>query len=42
MDLTEATAVNFICNGHMGWVTWAGLMLDYLVKIDKLPFALPF
>jgi 4-hydroxybenzoate polyprenyltransferase len=35
-------AVNFIRNGHMGWVTWAGLMIDYLVKIDKLPFALPF
>jgi 4-hydroxybenzoate polyprenyltransferase len=34
--------VNFIRNGHMGWVTWAGLMIDYLVKIDKLPFALPF
>ncbi len=35
-------AVNFDRNGHMGWVTWAGLMIDYLVKIDKMPFALPF
>ncbi len=35
-------AVNFDRNGHMGWVTWAGLMVDYLVKIDKMPFALPF
>jgi 4-hydroxybenzoate polyprenyltransferase len=40
--LTWFLVVNFIRNGHMGWVTWAGLMIDYLVKIDKLPFALPF
>ena len=41
--MTDAIrTVNFIRNGHMGWITWAGLMLDYLVKIDKLPFALPF
>jgi len=40
--LTCFLIVNFIRNGHMGWVTWAGLMIDYLVKIDKLPFALPF
>ena len=36
------STVNFDRNGHMGWVTWAGLMIDYLVKIDKMPFALPF
>jgi 4-hydroxybenzoate polyprenyltransferase len=35
------SAVNFDRNGRMGWVTWAGLMIDYLIKIDKLPFALP-
>jgi 4-hydroxybenzoate polyprenyltransferase len=41
-SLTYFSTVNFDRNGHMGWVTWAGLMIDYLVKIDKLPFALPF
>jgi len=40
--LTYSLTVNFIRNGHMGWITWAGLMIDYLVKIDKLPFPLPF
>lgn len=40
--LMYLTAVNFDRNGHMGWITWAGLMIDYLVKIDKLPFSLPF
>nr|WGM49228.1 UbiA prenyltransferase [Boreostereum vibrans] len=29
-------------NGHMGLITWAGMMLDYLVKIDALPFKMPF
>ncbi|KAI9433076.1 4-hydroxybenzoate polyprenyl transferase [Lactarius indigo] len=42
VDLDSPDSLNFIRNGHMGWVTWAGLMLDYLVKIDKLPFTLPF
>lgn len=40
--LTCFSAVNFDRNGRMGWVTWAGLMIDYLVKIDKMPFKLPF
>jgi len=42
LDSPDSCGLNFIRNGHMGWVTWAGLMIDYLVKIDKLPFALPF
>lgn len=42
LDSPDSCGLNFIRNGHMGWVTWAGLMLDYLVKIDKLPFTLPF
>lgn len=42
LDDPESCGLNFDRNGHMGWVTWAGLMIDYLVKIDKMPFALPF
>lgn len=42
LSLTFIPTVNFDRNGRMGWVTWAGLMIDYLVKIDKMPFALPF
>ncbi|KAI0298354.1 4-hydroxybenzoate polyprenyl transferase [Multifurca ochricompacta] len=42
LNSPDSCGLNFIRNGHMGWVTWAGLMIDYLVKIDKLPFALPF
>ena len=40
--LTCLLVVHFVRNSHLGWVTWAGLMVDYLVKIDTLPFALPF
>jgi len=42
LSLTYLSTVNFDRNGHMGWITWAGLMVDYLVKIDKMPFAFPF
>ncbi|KAI0318667.1 4-hydroxybenzoate polyprenyl transferase [Amylostereum chailletii] len=41
LDKPDSCGLNFIRNGHMGWITWGGLMLDYLAKIDKLPFALP-
>ncbi|KAI0062575.1 4-hydroxybenzoate polyprenyl transferase [Artomyces pyxidatus] len=41
LDSPDSCGANFIRNGHMGWITWGGLMLDYLVKIDALPFALP-
>lgn len=42
--LTRFLVVHFTRNGHLGWVTLAGLMIDYLYKIDKLPFGvtLPF
>ena len=40
--LTRVYVVHFSRNGHLGWVSWAGLIIDYLVKIDKLPFTLPF
>ncbi|KAH9974430.1 4-hydroxybenzoate polyprenyl transferase [Lactifluus volemus] len=39
LNSPDSCGLNFIRNGHMGWVTWAGLMIDYLVKIDKLPFS---
>ncbi|ETW79987.1 prenyltransferase [Heterobasidion irregulare TC 32-1] len=42
LDSPDSCGLNFIRNGHMGWITWAGLMVDYLVKIDQLPFQLPF
>ncbi|TFY80858.1 hypothetical protein EWM64_g3156 [Hericium alpestre] len=42
LDSPESCGLNFIRNGDMGWVTWAGMMLEYLVKIDALPFSLPF
>ncbi|KAA1475310.1 UbiA prenyltransferase [Dentipellis sp. KUC8613] len=38
LDSPDSCGLTFIRNGDMGWITWAGLMLDYLVKIDALPF----
>ncbi|KAI0066871.1 UbiA prenyltransferase [Artomyces pyxidatus] len=32
----------FVRNGHMGWVTWAGLMLDYLAKMYGYTVPFPF
>jgi 4-hydroxybenzoate polyprenyltransferase len=29
----SACAELFIRNGYMGWITWSGLMLDYLLKL---------
>ncbi|KAI0318670.1 4-hydroxybenzoate polyprenyl transferase [Amylostereum chailletii] len=41
LDKGDSCALNFTRNGQMGWITWGGLMLDYLAKINKLPFSLP-
>jgi len=42
LEVGDSCARNFTRCAQMGWITWGGMMLDYLARIDKLPFALPF
>lgn len=40
IDSPDSCARIFVQNGHMGLITWVGMMLDYLHTIDYLPFNL--
>jgi len=42
LDVPSSCWQNFLSNGHLGLIPWIGLLLDYLHKIDRLPFELPF
>jgi len=40
LEVSESCWTNFQRNGHLGWVVWGGLMIDYLNTTDilNLPF----
>ncbi|KDQ56521.1 hypothetical protein JAAARDRAFT_294251 [Jaapia argillacea MUCL 33604] len=37
LNVAESCWTNFKRNGHLGWIIWAGLMLDYIVASRMLP-----
>jgi len=41
IESSDSCARIFIQNGHLGLIVWAGMMLDYLHKTDRLAFSLP-
>ncbi|KAF8173241.1 UbiA prenyltransferase family-domain-containing protein [Mycena galopus ATCC 62051] len=36
LDVPRSCWTNFNRNGQLGWIVWAGLMLDYIISLDLL------
>ncbi|KAF8879829.1 UbiA prenyltransferase family-domain-containing protein [Infundibulicybe gibba] len=35
LDIPQSCWLNFKRNGQLGWIVWAGLMIDYLIKLTR-------